>query len=466
MLRLARQHRRAALSLLAAMIIGGCADSATAPEGPQGEFVFSASVVGTTIATMVVEVTAPDITSPLAFNITITNGVATGTIKLPPGENRTITLRAFDNLGNETHEGSKTISVKPGQNPPVSIPVVSKAGQITITATMGPVAISVSPPTASVLVGATTQLTATITGPNGDVLSGPAAFATLNPSVASVDANGEVTGVAEGTVQIVATYAGVGAAATITVGPAAPVVLRLAVAGQTAVTVYDRNTFAQVSTYPLSEPAYSATYENGVIYAGALNKIFKVPTATGVIATIGSNGLAGYVNGLTVRNGILYAAYSNLFEVSTLSISGVSGAPVTPFPIGQNRGLAFGPNGFLYVVSTNGAFITRLAPDFLSQSNFPTGPTQGAVGLDVRSNGEVLVTSLFQSMYVVFSPAGAFLRQVQVNCTGELWDIAADPDGGVWVACPDQHAVVKFNSQDQEVGRIQNIPNARGLAVF
>lgn len=92
-------HLRSLLSACAAaLIISGCSDSPTGPVGPQGEFVLRASVVGTTIATMVVEVTAPDITTPLAFNIPIVNGVATGTVKLPPGENRTITLKAFDDM--------------------------------------------------------------------------------------------------------------------------------------------------------------------------------------------------------------------------------------------------------------------------------------------------------------------------------------------------------------------------------
>ena len=82
--------------------------------------VIRADLSGTAVATVVVEVTAPDIPSQL-FNIPIVNHVASGTIALRAGSGRTITMRAYDAGGVETHRGSATIDIQPGTNPTISI---------------------------------------------------------------------------------------------------------------------------------------------------------------------------------------------------------------------------------------------------------------------------------------------------------------------------------------------------------
>ena len=177
----------------------------------------TAVAVGTPINVLVVTVTAADIPTPLVFNLTVQNGVAQGTIRIPPGLQRKITVQAFDTDGNLVADGSKTIDVKPGQNPPVSIPLVSKAGQVTITVTLGPVGVVVQPLAPTVQVGATQQLTATITAANGEDLSSDPEWATTNPAIATVDSKGIVTGVRQGTVDIVATFAGVAGVSHVTV---------------------------------------------------------------------------------------------------------------------------------------------------------------------------------------------------------------------------------------------------------
>jgi len=191
------------------------------PTGPStqelAELRVSALVAGTPIDLLVVRVTASDIPTPLVFNLPVQNGVAQGTIRLPPGIKRMITVDAYDTDGDITAEGIKTIDVKPGQNPPVSIPLVSKAGQVTITVTIGPVSVVVQPTAPTVQVGATLPLAVTITAANGDVLAGPADWATTNPAVATVDGNGNVMGVIPGTVDIVASFAGVAGVSHVTV---------------------------------------------------------------------------------------------------------------------------------------------------------------------------------------------------------------------------------------------------------
>jgi alpha-tubulin suppressor-like RCC1 family protein len=208
----------AAIALAGTLAATGCSDGITAPsEQSEAGLIVTASVVGTPVATLAVEVTGPGIDQRLVFNLNVVNGTATGTIKMPPGDARTITVRAYDSNGDVTHEGSKTVDVKRGQNPPVNIPMVPRAGQVPITVTLGSVSITVDPANAAVDVGATLQLMATIRAPNGDVLPGPVAWATTDPTKASVNQMGLVTALAEGSVEIVATYAGVAGASAITV---------------------------------------------------------------------------------------------------------------------------------------------------------------------------------------------------------------------------------------------------------
>ncbi len=209
----------AACALAGVVLSSSCELRPTGPSTQElAELRVSALVAGTPIDLLVVRVTATDIPTPLVFNLPVQNGVAQGTIRLPPGIKRMITVDAYDTDGDITAEGIKTIDVKPGQNPPVSIPLVSKAGQVTITVTIGPVSVVVQPTAPTVQVGATVPLSVTITAANGDVLAGPADWATTNPAVATVDGNGNVMGVMPGTVDIVASFAGVAGVSHVTVG--------------------------------------------------------------------------------------------------------------------------------------------------------------------------------------------------------------------------------------------------------
>ena len=92
----------------------------------------TAFTAGTTIATLVVEVSAVDIVPSLVFNLVVdeVTNVATGTLKVRPGTARTFSVTAFDDLGEITHEGEATADVKPGQNPPLQIKLGPRSGQV------------------------------------------------------------------------------------------------------------------------------------------------------------------------------------------------------------------------------------------------------------------------------------------------------------------------------------------------
>ena len=132
---------------LAAVLAAGCTERLPTGAIESGEVPLrvTASVVGTPIATLVVTVTASDIAVPLVFNLTVSNGTASGTIKVPAGLSRTIAVTAMDAEGDTTHDGSVTIDVKPGPNPPVQIRLAPRPGQLPITVTFGSYGVVVTP---------------------------------------------------------------------------------------------------------------------------------------------------------------------------------------------------------------------------------------------------------------------------------------------------------------------------------
>jgi hypothetical protein len=208
-------------SIMNAAVLG-CALTFTACEpatqpGSGVSVAITADLSATAATLVVVEVTAPDITTPLVFNIPVVNNIASDTITIPVGSARTITMRAFDAAGLETHRGSATVTVGAGTNPALTLVLTPLNGDQPITATIGHVTIAVTPPTPTVNRGATATLTATITDSNGNPVAGTVSWATRNPGVATVSASGVVTGVAAGQTTVVATYQGAAGAATVTV---------------------------------------------------------------------------------------------------------------------------------------------------------------------------------------------------------------------------------------------------------
>ena len=179
--------------------------------------VLHADLAGTQAAMVVVEVTAADISSALVFNIPVVNNVASDTVTIPVGSDRTITIRAFDTGGVETHRGAVTVDIAPGTNPNLAVVLVPLTGEQPITATLGRVTITVTPATPTVAVGDTVTLSAAITDSNGNPVTGTVSWATRHPGIASVSATGVVTGVAKGQTTIVATYQGAAGSATVNV---------------------------------------------------------------------------------------------------------------------------------------------------------------------------------------------------------------------------------------------------------
>jgi len=197
----------------------GCSELPTDPNAVgNARLIVQASLSGTAAAALVIEVSASDIPAPLIFNLAIEDEVARGTITLPAGSDRLLTARAFDVKGVETHRGSRTLHVRGDANDAVSITLLPLQGDQPIEITVGSYSVSIMPGTATIAAGESAQLEATVRDADDDVIEDAAVqWASLDTSVATVNAKGLVAAGTPGEVKIVAVYAGAGAAALITV---------------------------------------------------------------------------------------------------------------------------------------------------------------------------------------------------------------------------------------------------------
>lgn len=231
MLRMIRPSRLQTLfgiaAALATMLLAACSDTGVAPK-PQPKpgygrvLVYATAPASAPVTTLVIEVSGPGILKPdgvtpdtLAFNIQMQNGVGSGSIEIPAGPARVITVHAFDGV-TETHRGTVTTDIAEGVNPTVSVTLVPLVGDVPITVTFGTTIVIVRPAVATLAVGDTLRMSAEIRDQNGNLVSGTVRWATLNPGRASVDNAGLVTMLDTGNVQVVGTYGTVGGSATIT----------------------------------------------------------------------------------------------------------------------------------------------------------------------------------------------------------------------------------------------------------
>jgi len=216
---MSRVRLRALSTALACLLVApACNQDGVGPRR-DATLVLVADVSTTTVTTVVVAVIAPDIPTPLVFNIPVVNGLAAGTIVVPSGSARTVSIHAYDAGGVETDSGSVTLDMRPGTNPTITITLQPLTGDVPISVTLGSMTVSVTPTTRTLAVADTSRLTASITDWNGQAVTGAVRWATHDPGIATVDGGGLVTAVRAGSTTVVATYHGAAGRATITVTP-------------------------------------------------------------------------------------------------------------------------------------------------------------------------------------------------------------------------------------------------------
>src|SRR2546429_9449504 len=114
---MSRVRLRALSTALACLLVApACNQDGVGPRR-DATLVLVADVSTTTVATVVVAVIAPDIPTPLVFNIPVVNGLAAGTIVVPAGFARPVAIQSYDPGGAGTDTRSRTLDPRRGPNP-------------------------------------------------------------------------------------------------------------------------------------------------------------------------------------------------------------------------------------------------------------------------------------------------------------------------------------------------------------
>ena len=188
----------------------------------------------------------------------------------------------------------------------------SGTSSVTVTSTPPPppvvTTVTVAPSTASIAVGATAPLTATVRDAQGNVMTGQTiVWSTSNGAAATVNANGVVTGVVAGSATITATCSGrTGSSAVTVTAPAPPpVVTTVTVSPSTASIVVG-------ATTPLSATVRDA---QGNVMTG---QTIVWSTSNGAAATVNANGV---VTGVAAGSATITATCSGKTGSSAVTLT-------------------------------------------------------------------------------------------------------------------------------------------------
>src|SRR5436190_1302729 len=264
-------------------VTGVAAGSATITATSEGQSGTSAiTVTNVPVASVTVSPTAAGVTVGATTQLTATPKDANGTAL----SGRVVTW-ATSNAAAATVSASGLVTGVAAGSATITATSEGQSGTSAITVTNVPVAsVTVSPTTASLTVGATTQLTATPKDASGTALSGrTVTWATSNAAVATVSASGLVTSVAAGSATITATSEGQSGTSAITVTnvPVASVTVRPAIASLVAgTTVQLTATPKDALGNPLSGRV--VTWSSDALGVAAVS-------ATGLVSGLGIGGV-------------------------------------------------------------------------------------------------------------------------------------------------------------------------------
>jgi len=308
-------------------LVAACETGPTPPPAPASAQLHLTALVSAPVTSIVVTVSAADISPSLVFNFPVSNGVATGTITMPVGSDRHLRISAFDAAGAETHRADTTITVQSGSNPPLGVTLTPLTGEQPIIVTISGLRVEVQPTDTSMLVDTTAQFRARAFSESGADITSQVSFtwASTNPSIASVDSRGVVTARVAGHVSIVAVAGGAAGAGTLTV---------LAPAG--AVAAYAGNNQPGLVGYAVNvPPAVRVTNSSGSPVSGQ-TVTFAVASGggsvTGAVATTNTSGIA------QVGQWVLGAAAGVNTVTATVNGAGIAGNPVAFTDTGYSAG--------------------------------------------------------------------------------------------------------------------------------
>ncbi len=294
------------------LVTGGAAGSATITATSEGQSGTSAlTVTNVPVASVTVSPTAATVTVGTTTQLTATPKDANGTAL----SGRVVTW-ATSNAAIATVSASGSVTGVAAGSATITATSEGQSGTSVITVTNVPVAsVTVSPATASVTVGTTSQLTATAKDANGTALSGRVVtWATSNAAAATVSASGLITGVAAGSATITATSEGQSGTSAITVTnvPVASVTVSPTAAGVTV------GATTQLTATPKDA--------NGTALSG---RAVTWATSNAATATVSASGL---VTGVAAGSATITATSEGQSGTSAITVTSVPVASVTVSP--------------------------------------------------------------------------------------------------------------------------------------
>ncbi|HEY6156194.1 MAG TPA: Ig-like domain-containing protein [Gemmatimonadales bacterium] len=267
--------------LATAVTVGSTTITATS-EGQSGSA--TVSVTAVPVASVSVSPATASVQAGQTVQLSASPKDASGTAL----SGRTVTW-ASSNVGVATVSGGVVSGVAAGS---VTISATSEgqSGTATVSVTAVPVAsVSVSPATASVSAGQTVQLTASPKDASGNTLSGrTVTWASSNAGVATVSANGLVSGIAAGSVTITATSEGRSGTSALTVTAAAA--LPSTVSDLAVPTITDSSatlSFTEVNDGAGQPASYDIRYVAGptLTWGGSVPSVSRGTCATPIAGT-------------------------------------------------------------------------------------------------------------------------------------------------------------------------------------
>ena len=373
---------------------------------------------------------------------------------------------------------------------PVTITATSEgqSGTAAITVIPVPVAsVTVTPASTTVQIGRTVPLKATTKDANGNVLTDrPVTWASSNPTLATVDGTGLVTGVAiGGPVTITATSEGQSGTAAVTVTPPSGD-LYVSTKWDGAVLHYDSNGQRVKTVLSLG---YAGAAEVGGVAVGPDCKLY-VSRSVGYAAAVvvynsGNDSLLGVLAVGDIgtepgpiafgSDGSVYVEYASGSNFGTVIRYDRSGQVLNTFPLSViPTGYMTFFNGFLYLGADFGVSFGVLRINVQTGVQDKVGDISSGVpeGVTFDANGnfyvvQVVTTTLSNVLKVTTQGSSVFVSLFpQLNGgLGRATDLAFGADGNLYVLSFDGNAVLRYHGTDGSFDQaFAAIPLVGGLA--
>ena len=270
---------------------------------------------------------------------------------------------------------------------------VATASTLSITPNPVVTTVTVSPASASVSVGASYVLQATVKDQNGNAMSGQTVtWSTSNAAAATVSSTGIVTGVAAGSTTITATSSGVSgtSAISVTAGPPPPLVVTTVTVAPTSATVVAGATTTLQAT---------VKDQNGNVMTG---QTVTWSTNNAAAATVNSSGV---VTGVAAGSATITATSSGKTGTSSITVTAVAPVVTTVTVAPTSASVVAGATTALQatVKDQNGSVMTgqtvtwstnNAAAATVSSTGVVTGVAAGSAAITATSSGKTGTSSI------------------------------------------------------------------------